>query len=147
MYFNPIFGMASLSGYFFGRYCDCDWDILGTNQAESRAIHELKILGYLIYGISSIYGAIFMRHHRSFQTHFPWFSTLIRLLFLFWWIPILYWFDYIKFDWWQMWLGLGFWFGLGMSDLPHFLADHIWPEDGKRFIRQEEERKRKLYRR
>lgn len=141
---NPIFGFSYILGYLFHRYCDNDWDILGTNMSESRAIHELKIIGYLIYGISSVYGAIFMRKHRSFITHFPVFSTIIRLLFVFG-IPVffLYYTRTLIYDVWQVEVFLGFWLGLSMADYIHFCADHLWPEDGKRFLEQEKIRLKK----
>ena len=128
-------------GYSFHRWCDNDWDILGTNKAESRAIHELKILGYLLYGVSSIYGAIFMRHHRSIRTHFPIVSTIIRLLFVFWWIIPLYYFGYIHYAFWQLEVFIGFLLGLSQADMIHYFADLIWKEDSKRFIDQEKRRK------
>ncbi len=147
IFWNPIFGIGSILGYLFGRYCDPDWDIATGSSAEFRAINELKIFGYVLYGISSFYGAVFMRHHRSMITHFPVLSTVIRLIFLFWWIGLLYYFNVIQFDWWQLWLGLGIIFGLSESDLNHWLCDSIWPESGGMFIKQEEERKQKLKRR
>lgn len=143
---NPIAGISHLAGYSFHRYCDNDWDILGTNKAESRAIHELKIIGYLLYGISSVYGAIFMRHHRSFQTHFPLFSTLIRLIFIFWWLPVLWYINKWPIYQWELTFTFFFVLGLSQADMIHFFADHLWPEDGKRFIQQEKEKQwRKSY--
>ena len=125
---NPIVGISHFIGYSFGRWCDPDWDLLAVNNAEIRVIHELKIFGYPLYGISSIYGAIFRGHHRSIQTHFPVISTLIRLLFIFWWLPILYYFGYIHYSFWQLEIFIGFLWGLSQADLTHFIADHLWSE-------------------
>jgi O-antigen/teichoic acid export membrane protein len=125
---NPFIGIPHLVGYSAHRYIDNDWDILGTNKAESRAIHELKIFGYILYGISSIYGAIFMRHHRSIQTHFPIVSTIIRLFFVFWWLLLLYYFGYIHYAVWQLEIFLGFLWGLSQADMTHYFADLIWNE-------------------
>ncbi len=145
---NPIFGIGTILGYGFGRYCGPDWDCGAImNKNESNMIHELKPIGYLLYGISSIYGAIFIKFHRSAITHFPVLSTFIRYLFVFWWIGLLYYFNIIQFDWWQIWFGLGFLFGGSESDLNHWLCDKIWPESGPMFIKQEEERRKKKYRR
>lgn len=141
MFLNPVFAVGVLGGYSFHRYCDNDWDILGTNKAESRAIHELWILGYLIYGISSIYGAIFMRHHRSIQTHFPVVSTIIRLVFLFWWIPLMIYLNHWIVQTWQWFIFFGFWWGLSQADAIHWLADMFWSEDSKRWVQQDKEKK------
>ncbi len=138
---NPTFAIAHFIGYSFHRYCDNDWDILGTNKAESRAIHELSILGYLLYGVSSIYGAIFMRKHRSFVTHFPLVSTAIRLLFLFWWLPILIFINHWQIAKWQWIALLGFWIGLSQADMIHWMADNIWSDDSKRFAEMEKRRR------
>lgn len=142
---NPVFGIGTIIGYGMGRYIGPDWDCVSINKNEANIIKELPIIGYILYGISSIYGAIFMRHHRSTITHLPVLSTSIRLIFVFWWIGLLYYFDIIKFDWWHMWFALGIFFGLSESDLNHWICDLIWADDGKRFT--EEEKLRKLKRR
>lgn len=120
---NPIVGLGSFIGYISGKYITCDWDIAGLTHDEGMIINDFKIIGYLIVGYTTIYGIAFRRKHRSFWTHFPWVSTLGRLIFLFWWIPILYLQGKIVFDIWQLWLFIGFWFGLGMSDCIHYTAD------------------------
>ena len=81
-------------------------------------MNELKITGYVLYGISSIYGAIFRRFHRKWITHFPGVSTVIRLAFIL--LPIG-----------VLWPGLldypvvliGVWFGLSIADALHYLID------------------------
>lgn len=111
--------------------------------SESRAVNELKILGYPLFGISSMYGAIFRRKHRSFLTHFPVISTLIRLLFVFgWWVPFLYWKGIIIYEPWQLEAFIYALWGLSQADLIHYLADMIWLEDGKKFIEKTKKRKR-----
>jgi len=141
---NPIFGIGTIIGYGMGRYIGPDWDIVGINTNEGKIINELKFFGYFLYGISSIYGAIFRKFHRSAITHFPILSTSIRLLFVFWWIGFLYYFNIIQFDWWQFWFGLGILFGLSESDLNHWLCDKIWPESGSKFIKQKDEKRKSI---
>lgn len=120
---NPVFGVGSLIGYSAGKYITPDWDIAGLTHDEGMIINDFKVLGYLIVGYTTVYGITFRRHHRSFWTHFPWVSTLGRMIFLFWWVPIAFSHYGIIFEWWQFDLALGFWFGLGMSDLVHYTAD------------------------
>jgi uncharacterized metal-binding protein len=121
---DPISGVAFGSGYLFGNFCDPDWDEMSATGSEGRMV-KIPILGWILYGISSVYGAIFRRYHRSFFTHFPFVSTAIRLLFVFFWIPILYYFKVIK---WQDWQGifyLWFWIGLSCADTLHWGADML----------------------
>lgn len=117
-------GVGLVVGYSIHRYCDNDWDIMGTNNAEGRAVNELPILGHFIYGISSTYGSIFRRHHRSFITHFPFVSTVIRLIFVL--SPIFIIGDYsgvnfIGDGWYKFWVCL--WVGLSIADTIHWYLD------------------------
>lgn len=120
---NPVFGIGSFVGYMAGKYVTPDWDIAGLTHDEGMIINDFKILGNLIVGYTTIYGIACRRHHRSFGTHFPVVSTLGRLVFLFWWVPLVAWHYDISFDWWMMWAALGFWWGLSMSDCIHYTAD------------------------
>jgi uncharacterized metal-binding protein len=126
---SPSLGLGNLIGYFCHRWIDNDWDVYGINEAESRAVNELWILGYMIYGVSSSYGAMFRRKHRSFLSHFPIISTLIRLIFLFWWLPILYWNGAIEYSFWHIQFYTGFLLGLSHADTYHYFADNIWKEE------------------
>jgi hypothetical protein len=125
---SPSIAFGNIMGYWFHRYCDNDWDIVGINHSEGRAIRELKVIGWLIYGVSSMYGAIFMDNHRSFLTHFPLVSTLLRLIFLFWWIPVLWFFNKITIEFWEVQFAVGFLLGLSQADTYHYFADMIWQE-------------------
>lgn len=113
-----------LFGYGLGAFFDPDLDQLTITSAEGRIVNDFKILGYIIVGYTTIYGAIFRRYHRSFITHFPGVSTAIRLVYLFWWlyfaIDILY--DY------EIMVGIGVWIGLSIADLIHFVLDNIWKD-------------------
>lgn len=112
------FGIGMTIGYALGRYIDPDWDIVGTTEAEGRMMNELKITGYLLYGISSIYGAIFRRFHRKWMTHFPGISTAIRMAFIL--LPIgLLWNGVFNFP----VVLIGIWFGLSIADGLHYVAD------------------------
>lgn len=117
-------GIGYIAGYSFHRWCDNDWDIFGSNNAEGRLVNEIPVLGHFLYGVSSTYGSIFRRKHRSIITHFPYLSTIIRLLFVFllpfvlldyWGINILYYRVDLFF--------LGFWLGLSHADGIHYYLD------------------------
>ena len=118
-----IIGAGIFIGYeVIGKYCTPDWDLAGITNDESRMIGKLPILGNILFGISSMYGSFFYRHHRSFWTHFPFVSTSIRYLFLFWWI----WYQiYISvLDWyWLIFLFMGMFVGTSFSDAIHWWAD------------------------
>jgi hypothetical protein len=77
------FGLGYFCGYTFHRWCDNDWDIMGSSAAEGRMVNELPIIGHILYGVSSSYGSFFRRRHRSFWTHFPVVSTAIRMVWVF----------------------------------------------------------------
>lgn len=117
------FAIGNIIGYSCGRWVDPDWDIMGTNNAEGRMVKELPLIGHFLYGISSTYGSIFRRLHRSFITHFPFVSTAIR-----WWFVMLlpyliterfgFMFFYGVERFW-----LGTWVGLSQADAIHWWLD------------------------
>ncbi len=76
------FALGNIAGYSTGRWIDPDWDLMSVNSGEGRMAREIWVLGHFLYGISSTYGSIFKSHHRSFITHFPVVSTLIRIIFV-----------------------------------------------------------------
>lgn len=122
--FDLQFAFGNILGYSFHRYCDNDWDIFGSNNAEGRLVNEIPVLGHFMYGISSTYGSIFRRHHRSFWTHFPGVSTIIRLAFVAA-VPLIFldsWgINLIGNGWHKFWIG--FWFGLSQADGIHWYLD------------------------
>lgn len=126
---SPSLGIGNIVGYICHRWIDNDWDVYGINEAESRAVNELWLLGYVLYGVSSSYGAMFRRKHRSFLSHFPLISTAIRLIFVFWWLPILYLNGSIDYSFWHIQFYVGFLLGLSQADTYHYFADNIWEED------------------
>ena len=81
---NVFCFLGTLAGYWLGRYLDPDLDQVGTTASEGRMINELPILGHILYGYWSIYGAVFRKHHRSFWTHAPVVSTFFRFIYQFW---------------------------------------------------------------
>jgi hypothetical protein len=117
-------GLGYAIGYSLGRYLDPDLDIFGSNNAEGRMVNELPVLGHFLYGISSVYGSIFRRHHRSWITHWPVVSTLIRLIFIFI-IPFVvgdgYGINFIGNGW--IWFWVGMWAGLSQADAIHLTLD------------------------
>jgi len=126
---NWKFGIGYITGYTLGRWIDPDWDLMGTNNAEGRLVNELPLLGHLLYGLSSAYGSIFRKHHRSWMTHWPVISTLGRLIFIFF-IPFVvgdgYGINFIGFG--LVWFWLGLWMGLSQADAIHLYKD-IFPSE------------------
>lgn len=124
MMYNFRGGLGYLVGYSLHRYVDNDWDIFGSNNAEGRLVNEIPVLGHFLYGISSVYGSIFRRYHRSWITHWPGISTLIRLIFLFF-IPFVvgdgYGVNFIGNGW--VWFWVGMWAGLSQADAIHLYHD------------------------
>jgi len=124
LFWNWKFALGNLLGYSFHRWCDNDWDIMGTNNAEGRMVNELPIIGHFLYGVSSAYGSFWRKAHRSFWTHFPFVSTLIRLVYVFI-IPFIL-FDYYGINLigngWHMFY-IGFWSGLSQADGIHWFLD------------------------
>jgi hypothetical protein len=119
-------GLGYLVGYSMHRYVDNDWDIFGSNNAEGRLVNEIPLLGHFLYGISSVYGSIFRKHHRSWMTHWPIVSTLGRLMFLLF-IPLVvgdgYGINFIGNGW--IWFWVGMWGGLSHADGIHFYHDIV----------------------
>lgn len=117
-------GFGNIVGYSFHRYCDNDLDLMSVNSAEGRQVNELPILGNFMFGMSSIYGSFFRKHHRSVWTHFPYLSTAIRLFFFFL-FPFLildgYGINFIGNGWNMFWIG--FYNGLSNADAIHWYLD------------------------
>jgi hypothetical protein len=121
-------GLGYIMGYSMHRWCDPDWDLMGTNGAEGRLVNEIPLLGHILYGVSSSYGSIFRKHHRSWMTHWPVISTLIRLIFVLW-LPLVvgdsYGVNFIGDGW--LWFWAGLWAGLSHADSIHFYLD-LFPQ-------------------
>lgn len=124
---NPWLGVGMLVGYGLGRWIDPDLDQVGITSSEGRIINELRIVGYVIVGYSTIYGAWFRRYHRSWITHFPFVSSAIRLIYFFWW---LYFVINVLYPW-QESVIIGTWVGLSMADTIHYVLDKFFPDTGK----------------
>lgn len=133
IFIHPAFGTGMALGYMAGNYVTPDWDDPSITKEEGRMIRDFKILGWILYGYSSIYGAVFKGNHRHFLSHFPFISTAIRLFYLLWWILLL---DF-EIEPWMYLVLLGVFFGLGFSDTIHSLADMIFIErNSKLFLRK-----------
>ena len=117
-------GTGYLVGYTLHRWIDNDWDLMSANSAEGRMVNEVPLLGHFLYGVSSTYGSIFRRHHRSWITHWPIISTLVRLIFVFW-LPFvlgdLYGINFIGDGW--IWFWLSILAGLSHADTIHLYHD------------------------
>jgi hypothetical protein len=124
MLLDVKFSAGYLLGYTFHRYCDNDWDLMGSSASEGRMVNELPIVGHILYGVSSSYGSTFRRFHRSWITHFPGVSTLIRLIWVFL-IPFIcldaYGINFIGGGW--VWFWVGLWTGLSQADGIHWWLD------------------------
>lgn len=124
LFINWKFALGNIIGYSFHRWCDNDLDLMGANSAEGRQVNELPVIGHFMFGVSSMYGSIFRKHHRSFITHFPFVSTAIRMFFFFI-------FPLTVLDSWGIntigngWIyfHLGFYFGLSSADTIHYTLD------------------------
>lgn len=125
---HPAIAFGLFVGYAMGRWVDPDWDLMGVSTTEANMIHDFPVLGYFLFGYSSIYGVFFRRHHRSFITHFPFVSTLGRLIFLFWWaILLVVKYHYTVSSW--EWLFIIYAFiGLSVADMIHWLLDKWFPD-------------------
>jgi hypothetical protein len=126
------FAFGNICGYSFHRWCDNDLDLMGANSAEGRQVNEIPLLGHFMFGISSTYGSIFRKYHRSFITHFPFISTLIRLIFFLTPPFILgdYWgINFIGNGWHMFWVG--FWIGLSQADGIHWVLDKFYNPTGE----------------
>ena len=119
---EALVGLGVFVGYEIGKYVTPDWDCVTATEDESRMMNELPIIGHFLFGISSTYGSIFRRKHRKWQTHVPVISTSGRYALLFWWI----WLQIYQspLDWyWLIFIFIGGFIGLSMSDAVHWLAD------------------------
>jgi hypothetical protein len=121
--------LGNAIGYLMGQFADPDWDLITANNSESRMINKLPILGNFMFGISSMYGSFFFHHHRSFWSHFPIISTIIRLVFIFI-VPFIFldsWeINLIGDGWWKLWIGV--WIGLSQSDAVHYALDKFYKD-------------------
>ena len=122
---EPLVGVGCVFGYFIlGRYITPDLDHRNFTSDEYRMMRELKFFGSLLAGLFQPYGYLFK--HRSFLSHFPFISTLIRLIWLLG-VPVGILWVYVdngaRFN--IMLFGLGVWVGLGIADLIHWFFDFV----------------------
>lgn len=122
-----LYSLGIPVGYLLGLFVDPDLDIVGMTQAEGRIMNTFPIIGNIMVGYWTVYGAFFRRHHRSWLTHGPFISTAIRYAFAFWWLVFL---D----RWWYIGATLfliGMYLGTVYADILHWAADVITGEIGK----------------
>ena len=116
-------------GYSLGRYFDPDLDLMGASACEGRIVNELPLIGHFIFGATSAYGSTFRRFHRSWVTHLPFVSTLIRLIFVGM-VPFLicenFAINLIGQGWHMFWVGV--WLGLSQADGIHWFLDMKWKD-------------------
>lgn len=129
---------GTIVGYWWGKYMTPDWDIAGLSKDEGRLINDLFVLGWIIVGLSTVYGIAFRRMHRSFWTHFPFVSTAIRYVYVF--LPWFVWIWMSAWDLaWLIFLFIGMYVGTSISDFHHWRADYVSGE----LRRKKQARKRK----
>jgi len=117
-----LIGIGIFTGYEMGKYVTPDWDCITATEDESKMMNELPVIGHFLFGVSSMYGSVFRRRHRKWETHVPVVSTFGRYLLLFWWI----WYQiYIStLDWyWLIFIFIGMFIGTSISDFIHWYAD------------------------
>jgi len=119
---EPVIAAGITIGYGLGRYLDPDLDVMGTAGGDGRMVNELPIVGLLLYGYWSVYGAVFRRHHRSKWTHGPFISTAIRFVYQFWLPALAIYYYHMN---WAWWLLLGMYGGLTFADVLHWAADTL----------------------
>lgn len=117
-----LIGIGIIAGYELGKYVTCDWDIMGVTSDEGRIVNDLPVFGHFIFGVSSFYGSVFRGHHRSFITHFPFISTSIRYILLFWY-PFIYIYQSERDLSFLAFIFIGMFIGLSFSDGIHWWAD------------------------
>jgi hypothetical protein len=114
-------GIGIPLGYELGSFCTPDWDCTTATNDESRLM-DIPVIGGILFGLSSMYGAYFRRHHRSWMTHFPFISTTLRYILLFWWA----WWGIYWSTWdlaWLVFVFIGGFIGLSCSDAVHWFLD------------------------
>lgn len=113
--------VGSLSGYLLGKWITPDLDLFGITQNEWDVVKKGKLLGlfFVIYWLP--YGYIFKGRHRSFWTHSYIWSTLLRVIYGFFWVYLLGVNIGIEL---KSFLIFGLFIGLLMSDSIHIWADH-----------------------
>lgn len=122
MLFSPIFAIMFLIGYAIGEpFLSADLDQIGLTSTEGRWMRKFGCLGVLFVMYFLPYAYIFP--HRSFLSHFPIVSDLVRIAYILL-IPAILWFYF------QMpvdntvLLGLaGAVSGLSLSTLVHYILD------------------------
>jgi len=123
-----IVSMCVPLGYFLGRWIDPDLDQVGITNAEGRMMGELKIFGaittawFLPYAYIMRFVAIGRKGHRNFFSHFPGVGTVIRLVWMFWAIALVFW--WYRWDYtYPLHILLGIFVGLTLADGVHYIAD------------------------
>lgn len=116
---HPVVGFGIEFGYLLGTVVNPDSDQLAISYGDGIAIRKLWVFGWILVAYLTLYAAIFRKLHRSFWTHFPFVSTAIRWIYLFWWL----WFLPIVWHDWQLVFLFCTYLGLSLSDLGHWISD------------------------
>lgn len=122
MWFSPLFGIMVLVGYLMGEpVLSADLDHQNITRNEYSAMRRFGCLGAIWVGYWQPYGFLFS--HRSFWSHFPFVSDLIRLSYLLV-IPAALWIYYqIPINNTVLVSLFGVTIGLSMSTTVHYLLD------------------------
>lgn len=107
-----VISLGVLLGYLLGKFITPDLDMPGITQNEWEMMKRFKLIGAIFVAVWMPYG--YVMKHRSFLSHSYIFSTLLRMVYMFWWVAFI---GYTVLN----VLLLGTLIGLGLSD-----ALHIW---------------------
>ena len=125
----PLTAAFALGGYLAGAIVEPDLDQVGITSSEGYVLKHLGCFGALWVAYWLPYGKIMP--HRSFLSHFPGVSTLLRLVYLL--APAAYVVNrYALYRPWMAQALVGVWIGLTVSDTLHFVADVVSKEVRRR---------------
>ena len=123
--YHGLAAVGVLAGYALGNIVEPDLDILDRTRSENDAIKAFGVAaGYVWIAFWLVYALLIP--HRSRLSHGLVVSTAIRLLYLFWWVPLV----------WDtgglLWVfAFGVFLGLVISDSVHIIADKLLNNDGR----------------
>lgn len=121
MLISPVLGIMCFVGYLLGNFIEPDLDHLNITSSEYRAMRKFGCLGAIWVGAWLPYAYIFP--HRSFFSHFPFVSDLVRITYILL-IPAILWLYYQMPINNTMLLGLGgVVAGLSLATTVHYVLD------------------------
>lgn len=118
---NSLFAVAGcLSGVFLSPDLDLDGGYIGDGIIKRRLGCVLGTLWFYYWRPYSL-----LIPHRSWISHAPLVSTAIRLVYMFWWSPVLLAYSTDAYIW-MLWFAAG----LALVDFHHWFLDFVSPDGG-----------------